>query len=115
MKNVNEARLISSFQERLRLIMDIKGIRGSQLAIETGIHKSLIYKYLKGETAPLQDKFQMIADYFHVSYAWLLGYDADMFPDEIKNNIIESLDELNSEQLNEVYKYVIKVKENLKR
>lgn len=115
MKKINEAKLISNFQERFKLIMDIRGIRGSTLAEELNIHKSLIYKYLKGEAAPLQDRFQQIADYFHVSYAWLLGYDVDMYPSEIKTLIIDSLDQLNTEQLNEIYKYIIKVKDNIKR
>lgn len=108
MKIEERNKIISTFPERLKLIMDIKGIRGSKLAQELGIHKSLIYKYLSGVASPLQDRFQQIADYFNVSYAWLLGYNVEMYKDNIKNKVIKELENLNDDQLTDVYLYIVK-------
>lgn len=91
---------ISTFSERLKEALDIKGIRAIELSKNTNISKSLISRYLDGSTLARQDKFQRIADFLNVSYSWLMGYDVPMTKtNTLKETIINKLDNLSEKQL----------------
>ena len=106
---------ISDFSKRLRILLDINNMSANDLAIKLDISKSLISRYLSNQAVAKQDRIDQIARFFHVSHAWILGYDCEMYVPDLKVNILKTIENFNDEQLNEVYKYVIKVKENLKR
>ena len=106
---------VSDFSKRLRILIDLNNLSANDLANKLGISKSLISRYLSNQAVAKQDKIDQIARYFHVSHAWLLGYDCEMFVPDLKVNIIKSLENLTDEQLKEIYIYTIKVKDNIKR
>ena len=81
-----------SFAQRLQELLDIKNIKASELAKETGISKSSISHYLKGDWEAKQDSIILIADKYNVSEAWLMGYDVN-----IKKETAEELSDLEKE------------------
>lgn len=98
---------VATFKERLKEALDIKGIRPIELSKATNISKSLISRYLNGTTLARQDKFQDIADFLNVSYAWLMGYDVPMVEAKTtKQRIINSLDSLSENQLQDIEKFI---------
>lgn len=106
---------VSNFGKRLRILLDLNNMSANELAIKLDISKSLISRYLSNQAVAKQDRIDQIARFFHVSHAWILGYDCEMYVPDLKVNIIKTIENFDESQLNEVYKYVIKVKENLKR
>lgn len=70
--------LVSSFSSRLQELMDIKKISRSELAMLSGINKSNITRYCKGDYKAKQDVVFLIADRLNVNPAWLMGYDISM-------------------------------------
>ena len=107
----NKNKRVSSFSERLKTIMDLKGIRGSTLAKELNVHKSLVYRYLNGEVIPLQDRLDQIANYFHITHGWLMGYDCEMYQNNnTRSLIIDALKDIDDEEtLMQIYLYIKKL------
>lgn len=68
----------STFSKRLRELLDINGITQSELARKSGISKSSISRYLKGDWEAKQDAVYSIAKTTNVNEAWLMGYDVPM-------------------------------------
>lgn len=68
----------SSFSKRLDQLLTLSDISRSDLARKTGISKSSITHYLKGDWEAKQDKVYAIAKAMNVSEAWLMGYDVPM-------------------------------------
>lgn len=66
---------ISTFANRLRDALSANRMTQTELCEKTGIGKSSITAYLKGEYQAKQDKVDSIARALHVSPAWLMGYD----------------------------------------
>ena len=66
---------ISSFSERLREGLNSSGMKPSELSAITGISKSSISHYLKGDWEGKQDAVLFISKALNVSEAWLMGYD----------------------------------------
>lgn len=60
--------------ERLKEVMDARGLRQSDLVELTGLGKSAISQYLSGKVTPKQDKIFRLAKAINVSPEWLLGY-----------------------------------------
>lgn len=72
----------NTFAERLRFVMDEMNISGSDLAKVTGINKSNITHYLKGDYEPKRDVIHRMASVLRVTDDWLMGYDAPMFAND---------------------------------
>ena len=52
----------------------------ADVAKETGIARSSLSEYLKGEYEPKQDKIFLIAKNLNVDPGWLMGADTEMNP-----------------------------------
>jgi len=66
------------FKERLKIIMEMRGLRSVDVAENTDIPKGAISYYISGKSKPKADRLYILAQYFGVSEAWLLGYDVPM-------------------------------------
>ncbi len=99
-------RKISTFSERLKIAMDLNAISANALASSLSINKSIISRYLSGKMLPRQDRLDQIATFFHVSHAWLMGYDCEMYVDDVKTAVIKSLENLSKDELIEVYYFI---------
>lgn len=85
-------KLVSTFSERLREILELKDIKPSKLAELVDINKSTISQYLNGEYEPKRNRIELFAKTLNVNEAWLIGYDVEMTRDkqakrEEKSNI----------------------------
>lgn len=69
---------VYSFAKRLRELLDITHMTQTELAKQSGISKSSISRYLKGDWEAKQDAVYAIAKVADVSEAWLMGYDVPM-------------------------------------
>ena len=76
---------IATFAERLAEAMRIREVSQTELHNRTGINKSSISTYLKGEYEAKQNKVYEIARALSVSPAWLMGYDVSMNGEEKEN------------------------------
>ena len=68
----------AEFKDRLKEIMDMKGVRSVDITDATDIPKGAISYYIAGKSKPKADRLYILAKYFGVSEAWLLGYDVPM-------------------------------------
>lgn len=71
-------KLVSTFSERLKEILEIREIKPSKLAELVDINKSTISQYLNGEYEPKRNRIELFAKTLNVNEAWLIGYDVDM-------------------------------------
>jgi repressor LexA len=69
---------IATFAERLAEAMRFREVSQTELHNRTGINKSSISTYLKGEYEAKQKKVYEIARALSVSPAWLMGYDVSI-------------------------------------
>lgn len=69
---------VSTFASRLRELLDKKNLTQAGLAKLSGISKSSINHYLKGDWEGKQDAVYAIADTTNTNEAWLMGYDVPM-------------------------------------
>lgn len=69
---------MATLSERLRQIMSIRGVKQVDVIQSTGITKGALSSYTTGRYIPKQDKIYILAKYFDVSEAWLMGYDVPM-------------------------------------
>lgn len=69
---------ISTFACRLRELLEIKGITKAELSRITGINKSSLTHYVKGDWEGKQDAVYAIATAMGVNEAWIMGYDVPM-------------------------------------
>lgn len=68
----------TTFANRLSLALAARGKKQIELVQATGVNKSTISRYLKGEREPKQTALFKIANFLEVSEAWLLGYNVPM-------------------------------------
>ena len=69
---------IAEFKDRLKEVLDKKGLRAVDLMDKTGVPKSAISFYLAGKSQPKADRLYIIAQALDISEAWRLGYDVPM-------------------------------------
>lgn len=81
------------FSERLRSAMEAKKMKQSQLALYTGIDKSVISCYLSGRYEPKQENLFSLAKILGVSPAWLAGHDVPMQEEKEKSPLESELSE----------------------
>ena len=69
--------LTDTFASRLKKAMVMNGMTQVQLSERTGIHKSHISKYLKGEYKAKQNNLYLLAHCLNVAEAYLMGFDVN--------------------------------------
>ena len=94
-------KLISDFAERLRIALDFRNIKATELSALTGINKSTISQYSSKEYEPKRDRLELFAKTLNVSEAWLIGYDVPMEISSSNNDSLIEEYELNDEELKE--------------
>ena len=72
---------MSTFPDRLKEAMSIRGIRATALSQATGLSKARISQYTHGVYSPNGDALCRLAGVLSVSEAWLLGQSDVMEPD----------------------------------
>lgn len=78
--------------ERIKKIRQNNSISQTELANACKISKQNLYKYENNIITNIpSDKIELIADYFSVSPAYLMGWSAEVFADEILNSNSNSL------------------------
>lgn len=82
-----------TFAQRLKTLLDKKGISRSELARTCEIDRSNITRYLNGEYEAKQDVVYRIASKLNINEAWLMGYDAPMMKYETESNKLPSATE----------------------
>ena len=99
------------FPARLKKAMDVRGIRAVDLSIRTGIPKSTISRYLKGDFYPKSKSLGIITSELGVSGAWLMGYgdDDDMF-DSVKDKVKSIIDTMSDEDISKLLKLIELIK-----
>ena len=93
-------KLISDFAERLRMALDSRNMKATELSELTGINKSTISQYLSKEYEPKRDRIELFAKILNVNEAWLTGYDVPMETNNQDDSIIEEY-ELSPDELKE--------------
>lgn len=95
-------KLISDFAERLRIALDFKKMKATELSKLTGINKSTISQYLSKEYEPKRDRIELFAKTLNVNEVWLTGYDVPMEISSIdKNDSLVEEYELSPDELKE--------------
>lgn len=69
------AEKVATFGQRLREGLDRQGITQTELARRSGISKSSISRYVKGDWEGKQEAVYALAQALEVNEAWLMGYD----------------------------------------
>lgn len=69
---------VATIAERLNEALKLKGKKQIDLVQGTGVNKSTISRYLRGEREPKQTALLNLARVLNVSEAWLLGFDVPM-------------------------------------
>ena len=70
--------LEDTFANRLKTIMRLKGVKASQLSLKTKISESQISHWINGTYKAKQDSLTVLANFFDVSEAWLMGFAVPM-------------------------------------
>ena len=104
-------KLVDTFANRLKLAMEIRGVRAIDITKNTGIDPSNITHYLKGDYEPKQYSIYKLASYLGVSEAWLIGYDVEMnrYEPTIEGNIKEVnelLSQLSNEDIQKIGQFI---------
>ena len=94
-------KLISDFAERLRIALDFRNMKATELSALTGINKSTISQYLSKEYEPKRDRLELFAKTLNVNEAWLIGYDVPMEISSLSNDSLIEKYELSPEELKE--------------
>lgn len=68
-----------NFDQRLRDLLIISGVRREDLACHLGVSVPVVNRWLNGSSAPDVYQFQSIANYFGMPYEWFLD-GGDGFP-----------------------------------
>lgn len=98
-----------NLQERIRAVMDEKGMNQKQLAIKANITEASISKYLSGERSPRTDVVVKIAKALDTSVNYLL--DDDPAPDEpymfVSTALARCKDKLSDEEKKKLIKFLL--------
>lgn len=68
----------AEIKDRIKIAMEIRDIKQSELVEKTGIDKGQLSSYIRGRYKPKQVNIQLIANALSVDEAWLMGYDVPM-------------------------------------
>lgn len=96
---------VSSFNSRLKELMNYYNIRQIDIVEKTGLSKPLISRYVNNNYNAKMNNVKKIADAFNVDPLWLMGFDVDMTKKEsLKERIIDRIEKLNNEDLEKIDK-----------
>ena len=73
------------FKDRLKIAMDVRGIKAVDIAKRLGVKEGTISHYRSGYSKPKRDRLIEIANILSVDPAWLMGIDVSMLPHEMMN------------------------------
>ena len=65
-------------QHRISELLAYLDIKQTEFCKKTGLQKSALSNYLKGNRAPRQEQIAKISDAYNINPAWLMGYDVPM-------------------------------------
>lgn len=71
-------------KDRLKIALDIRNMKQSELVEKTGIDKGQLSSYLSGKYKPRQQNLHLLATALSVDEAWLMGYNVPMDIEESK-------------------------------
>lgn len=69
---------MTTFKERLKEAIALKGVTQAEICEVTKIPKSALSSYITGKYEAKQDRVYILAKYLNVSEAWLMGCDVPM-------------------------------------
>lgn len=69
---------VTTCGNRIKIALNKRGMKQSDLCQITKIPKSAISQYISGAFEPKQDRIYLISKALNVSEAWLLGFDVPM-------------------------------------
>ena len=69
---------MTTFKDRLKEAIALKGVTQAEVCEATNIPKSALSSYITGKYEAKQDRVYILAKYFNVSEAWLMGCDVPM-------------------------------------
>lgn len=81
---------ISTFAERLRAVINEKGLSQADLSRLANIDRSMVTKYLKGTKHPKIDIIRRCAAVLYVNPDWLEGYNVDKNPQPVALSPLEN-------------------------
>lgn len=86
---------VSSSNDRIRKIIDMKNLTLTQLSHMTGVAVSSISLYVNNKRTPAQNSIMAISSALNINPAWLMGYDVPMeqlFLHDVIDNITPDSD-----------------------
>ncbi len=99
---------MATIAERLKQLMSEKNVKASDIIRKTDINKGALSCYLAGKYSPSSKNIYILAKYFDVNEAWLMGYDVEKKryastnltqQNKVKKRIYDKIERLNSENL----------------
>lgn len=81
---------ISTFAERLRAVLNEKGLSQADLSRLANIDRSMVTKYLKGTKHPKIDTIRRCAAVLYVNSDWLEGYNVEKDPQPVALSPLEN-------------------------
>lgn len=81
--------------ERFAELLTKYGVTAYRVSKETGISRTTFSEWKSGRSIPKMDKLQKIADYFGVSFSYLMGWDENQI-DQIAQEREEVLDSISA-------------------
>ena len=77
---------MDNISNRIKLVMQSRNLKQTELVEKTGISKGALSSYISGRYVPKQRNIHLLAQALSVSESWLMGYDVPM---EIPQVMIE--------------------------
>lgn len=74
------------FKDRLKIAMDVRGIKAVDIAKRLGVKEGTISHYRSGYSKPKKDRLIDLANILSVDPAWLMGIDVSMLPHEMMSD-----------------------------
>lgn len=79
---------VSTFRERFLELCESSSMSATSIAKALHVSKPTISAWKSGDRSPKQPTIIMIARYFRVNVAWLMGFDVQREAEESEENII---------------------------
>lgn len=81
---------VSTFGDRLRLVLDEKGLSQADFCRLSALDRSKVSKYLRGLKHPKIDTIRRCAAVLYVNPDWLEGYNVEKDPQPVQLSPLES-------------------------
>lgn len=101
---------MSTFQERLKIVLEEKNVKAADLARGTGLTRSAISKILSnGNRKVHADTALKIANYLKVDPSWLYGLKDEREPSKLEkiHNLFQQLSELGKDKVIEFAEFIL--------